>query len=70
MAIEQPFQLFLEVADIFEVAVDTGEANVGDGVEAFEMVHDQFAHFAGGAFALGSVDLKALGSVDDGFKFA
>ena len=56
VAIQQAFQFFLEFAHVFEIAVDRGEADVGYRVEAFEMVHDQFAHFAGGAFALGSVD--------------
>ena len=31
--LEQLLQLFLEFADVFEVAVDAGEADVGDGVE-------------------------------------
>src|SRR6266568_3206943 len=70
MTIQQAFQLFLEFADVFEVAVDTGEADVGHGVEAFEVVHDQLANFAGGAFALGGIDQKTLGSLDDSFEFA
>jgi hypothetical protein len=39
-AAEQSFEFFLEFADIFEVTVDGGEADVGNGVEAFEVLHD------------------------------
>ena len=67
---EQAFEFFLELADVLEVAVDGGEADVGDGVEALEVIHDEFAHLRCGALALGRVDQKALGGVDDRFELA
>ena len=65
---EQPFQFFLEFADVFEVAIDGGKADVGDGVEALEVLHDQLADFAGGAFALGGIHEECFGGVDDLFQ--
>jgi len=70
VASEQAFQLFLEFADVFEVAVDGGEADVGYGVEAFEVLHDELADFAGGAFALGGVHEEGLSGVDNFFQLA
>lgn len=60
------FELGFEFADIFEVAVDAGEADVGDGVQVFEARHDELADLAGGAFALGRVDDEGFGFIDDG----
>src|SRR5579859_1855216 len=68
VAFEQVFEFFLEFANILEVAIDGGEADVGDGVEAFEVLHDQFADFGGGALAFGRVHQVALGGVDHGFQ--
>jgi hypothetical protein len=40
VGIEKAFQLLLEFAHIFEIAVDRSEADVGNRVEAFELIHD------------------------------
>src|SRR6185312_4183272 len=62
---KQIFQLFLEFADIFEVSVDAGEADVGDRVDVLEAVHDEFAYRGGGAFAALGVDDEGFGGVDN-----
>ena len=36
-------ELGLEFVDVFEVAVDAGEADVGDGVDLLEAAHDELA---------------------------
>ena len=38
----------LEVLGFAEVAVDAGEADVGDGVHFFQCFHDEFAELGGG----------------------
>ncbi len=64
-AAEQLFELGFEFADVLEVAVDAGEADVGDGVDVLEALHDELADGAGGALALGRVDDEGFGLVDD-----
>ena len=67
-AAEQAFELDLELVDIFEVAVDAGEADVGDGVDVFETHHDEFTDLACGAFAFGRIDNESFGLVHDVFE--
>ena len=64
-AAEQAFELDLELVDVFEVAVDAGEADVGDGVDVFEAVHDELANGRRRALALGRVDDEGFDGVDD-----
>ena len=54
-----------EFVDVFKVAVDGGEADVGYGVDFFETAHDEFADGGGGAFAFGGVDDEGFDGVDD-----
>src|SRR4051812_3610674 len=39
---------FLEVLDLAEIAVDRGEAHIGDGVERVERIHHLLADLIGG----------------------
>ena len=48
---QQGFEFFQEVVDVFELAVDGGEADVGDFVDFVELLHDEFADDFGGNFA-------------------
>src|SRR5579862_4279948 len=68
MPLKQPFEFFLEFAHIFEVAINGSEADVGDGVDAFEVAHDEFADLAGRALPLRRVDEKGFSGVKDGFQ--
>ena len=43
-AAEQAFELNLELVYVFEVAVDAGEPDVGDRIDVFEAMHDEFAN--------------------------
>src|ERR1700733_2951622 len=65
LAGEQILELFFEFTDIFEIAVHTGEADVGDGVDVLETVHDQFADRGSGALAAFGVDDERFDGVDD-----
>src|SRR6185437_1066536 len=67
---EQLLQLFLEFAYVLEVAVDAGKADIGDGIEGLQAVHQQLADFAGGALALGRVHEEVFGLVDQRFHIA
>jgi hypothetical protein len=62
---EEAFEFELEFVDVLEVAIDGGEADVGDGVDVFEAVHDEFADGGGGAFALWGVDDEGFDGVYD-----
>ena len=53
--LEQVLQFGHELLDIFEIEVDRGEADVCHFVIAPQAVHDQFADFAGLAFAFGRI---------------
>jgi hypothetical protein len=64
-AAEEVFEFLLELADVFEVAVDAGETDVGYGVYVFEARHDELAEGGGGSFALGTIDDEGFGGVDD-----
>ena len=66
--LEELLQFFFELADVFEVAIDAGEADVGYGVEFLQLFHDEFANLAGGSFAVGGVHEEGFGGVDDGFE--
>ena len=52
---EELFEFGFELVDVFEVAVDAGKADVGDGVELLEFFHEEEADFRGGALAFGRV---------------
>jgi hypothetical protein len=66
---QEIFQFGHELLDVFEIHVDTGEADVSDFVEFFEAMHDHFADFSGGEFALRGFMDHAFDFVDDGFEF-
>lgn len=48
---KQLLQFAFEGFDVFELAVDAGEADVGDFVDFFQGVHDVFADDFAGDFA-------------------
>jgi hypothetical protein len=50
---EEVFEFAHELADIFEVEVDGGEADVGDLIEPFQPVHDERAQLGGRPLAVG-----------------
>src|SRR5271156_1848965 len=66
--VEQLFQLFLELAYVFEVPVNAGKADVGDLIDGPQMVHDQLADLVGGSFAFRRIHQKSLGFVYDRFQ--
>ena len=70
VAYEEVFEFFFELADVFEVAVYRCEADVGDGVEAFEVLHNQLADFRGGTFAFRGVHEIGLSGVDNLFQLS
>src|SRR5438093_9609772 len=59
----EPFHLFDELADVLELAIDRGESDIGDRVEALEMVHDDPSELLAADLLLGplvelSLDLE------------
>ena len=68
VALEEVFQLFLEFAYVFEVSIDGREPDICHRVEALEVLHDQFANFAGGALTLGCIDEIAFSGVHHLFR--
>src|SRR5271156_4120421 len=66
--VEELFQLFLELAYVFEVPVNARETNVRDLIDGPEVVHDQLADLIGRSFAFRGIDQKCFGLIDDGFQ--
>src|SRR5271154_2764629 len=66
--IQQLLQLFLELADVFKVPINTGKANVGHLIDRPQMIHDQLADLVGSAFALRRIHEKGLGFIYDCFQ--
>src|ERR1700689_1906460 len=67
--VEQLFELFLELAYVFKVPVNTGKADVGDLIDGPQMVHDQLADLVGRSFAFRRIHQERLGLVHDRFQF-
>ncbi len=67
---QQVFEFGHEFLDVFEVEIDGGKPYIGDFVVATQAVHDELANFAGLALALGGLDDKSLGFVDDLLELA
>src|SRR6266852_5944267 len=67
--LEQVFQLGHEFLHVLEVHIDAGETHVGDFVQFFQAMHDHFADFGGGEFALSGFLNDAFDFIDDGFEF-
>src|SRR5216683_740223 len=67
---QQIFKLGHEFLHVFEVQIDGCEPYIRDFVVAAEAVHDELADFAGFALALGGLDDKSLGFIDDLLELA
>ena len=67
-AAEEFFKLRLELADVLEVTIDAGEADVSDGVDVFQAAHDEFTDGACGRFAFGRIDDEGFDLIDDRFE--
>src|ERR1035438_7340446 len=65
LGVEQFLQLSHELAHVFEIQINRGEAYIGDFIDALQAIHDQFADFAGFALTIGRVHHEALGIIDD-----
>src|SRR5262249_28334374 len=65
--VDQALQLGMELADVLEVPVDGGKANVSDFVGLLQPPHDLLAEFGGGALALRRIHHELLYLVDDLF---
>ena len=63
--VEQVLELAHELIDVFEGAIDGGEADVGDFVELVDFFHDEFAHGLDGDFFLVLLLEFALDAVDE-----
>jgi hypothetical protein len=66
---EEIFEFGHEFLDVFEIHIDTGEADVSDLIELFEAMHDHFADLGGGGLAPGGFVDHTFDFVDDGFEF-
>ena len=53
-----------EIINILKAAVHTGEADVGDFIEFFELAHDQFADSAGLDFSCGGCEELFFDALD------
>src|SRR5271157_297722 len=69
-AAQQPFQFFLELAHVLEVAVDRCEADVSHSIQALQLLHDEFADFACRPLPFRSIHQKGLRGVHDSLEFA
>src|SRR6266566_41742 len=61
----EPFHLFDELADVLELAIDRGEPDIGDRVEALEMVHDDPSELLAADLLLGPLVELSLDLDDD-----
>jgi hypothetical protein len=66
---EELFEFSFEFVDVFEVAVNAGEADIGDGVEILEVFHEELADFGGGSLSFGGVHEEGFGFIDEVFEF-
>src|SRR5437879_8972206 len=61
----EPLHLFDELADVLELAIDRGESDIGDRVEALEMVHDDPSELLAADLLLGPLVELSLDLDDD-----
>ena len=64
-AVEHVLEFVQEGFHILEVAVDGGEADIGDFVEGAEAIHEEFADLGGGQFAVGAFGQNGFNLIDN-----
>src|SRR5215510_12815321 len=61
----EPLDLLDELADVLELAVDRGEPDVGDGIQALEVIHHHTPELLAADFLLGALVQLGLDVDDD-----